>query len=618
MKKHEEHNGGIRLASPIPNKNHFGSGYNIDNIDKVFDIRLKENFKLFVSGPSRCGKTVFIAKLIENIQSFAKQPPTSIIYVYKVWQDKYDEMESLGVNFMKDSENIIDNIKSAAKGQPVLVIFDDLVGSKSLKNIADMFTVDARHMNISMVFLTQRLFVNDEYFRQISQNSDYFCLLKNPRNSSEIRNLAQQITPGNMILVDIYEDATVKPFSYLFLNLTQKCDESVKYLSDIFDDDVKVYTHEGKKFKKSIGEGNFRSFRLKEDMQRGIELKEFKPISKINNSNYIAPNWQRQNQNVYFQPIQNKAEKCIPCQHEDLNERHRKHAIKSETESTSINTLLPSNQYTQTIRPQYNSTATETDMLQHRLIQTTKPQQESIGIETSMNRDTDTQTDQMRYVNRGSNTYSMGNALGIQTDPIISSNRGSNTDLFGNTIAMQTESGGVSNTGTNTVETGEPTYRSQYARQIAAMPMDTTESSTLYHIPQQSISHTKPAGIEYRQTHGIENMERDVIDYQTQKPLHVPQPITHTEKLRQIESSTIYHIPQLSISHAQPPPLQYTQQKTMHTPIQSIQPSAISYTPVQSIQNTKPLAVTNSQPSALQYDQSRVIPQIQQAVIFTI
>merc|ERR1712082_320246 len=234
----------------------------------VFDIRLKENFKLFVSGPSRCGKTVFVAKLIENIQSFAKQPPTSIIYVYKVWQDKYDEMESLGVNFMKDSENIIDNIKSAAKGQPVLVIFDDLIGSKSLKNIADMFTVDARHMNISMVFLTQRLFVNDEYFRQISQNSDYFCLFKNPRNSSEIRNLAQQMTPGNMVLVDIYNDATVKPFSYL---------------SDLFDDDVKVYTHEGKKFKKSIGEGNFRSFRLKVDMQRGIELKEFKPISKINN-----------------------------------------------------------------------------------------------------------------------------------------------------------------------------------------------------------------------------------------------------------------------------------------------------------------------------------------------
>ena len=39
----------------------------------TFDIRLKENFKLFISGPSRCGKTVFVSKLIENIHTFAKK-----------------------------------------------------------------------------------------------------------------------------------------------------------------------------------------------------------------------------------------------------------------------------------------------------------------------------------------------------------------------------------------------------------------------------------------------------------------------------------------------------------------------------------------------------------------
>ena len=51
---------------------------------EVYDIRLKENFKLFVSGPSRCGKTVFVSKLLENIQAFSKQAPNLIIYVYKV------------------------------------------------------------------------------------------------------------------------------------------------------------------------------------------------------------------------------------------------------------------------------------------------------------------------------------------------------------------------------------------------------------------------------------------------------------------------------------------------------------------------------------------------------
>ena len=61
------------------------------NLTGVFDIRLKENFKLFVSGPSRCGKTVLISKLLENIHNFSRLPPKTVLYIYKVWQLKYDE-----------------------------------------------------------------------------------------------------------------------------------------------------------------------------------------------------------------------------------------------------------------------------------------------------------------------------------------------------------------------------------------------------------------------------------------------------------------------------------------------------------------------------------------------
>ena len=178
--------------------------------------------------------TVFVSKLFENIHTFAKLPPTNVIYVYKVWQLKFDEIMSLGVNFMEDNDNIVDDIKSTVSGQSILVIFDDLIGSSSLKSIANLFTVDARHMNISMVFLTQKMFVNCEHFRQISQNCDYFVIFKNPRNSSEIRTLAQQMTPGNLILVQIYMEATKIPFSYLFINLAQECDPRVKNIFLIY------------------------------------------------------------------------------------------------------------------------------------------------------------------------------------------------------------------------------------------------------------------------------------------------------------------------------------------------------------------------------------------------
>ena len=200
-----------------------------------FDIRLKENFKLFIAGPSRCGKTYFVSDLIENIETFSKQPPSTIVYVYKVWQTKFDEMRSIVHMFIPDNENIVNQLKDLVIGQPIFVIFDDLLNSTSLADISNLFTVDGRHMNMSMAFITQRMFVNNEHFRQISQNCDYFCVFKNPRNSSEIRTLAQQLTPGSLDLVDVYMEATKDPFTYLFINLTQECPPKVKYLSRLFD-----------------------------------------------------------------------------------------------------------------------------------------------------------------------------------------------------------------------------------------------------------------------------------------------------------------------------------------------------------------------------------------------
>ena len=206
----------------------------------MYDIRLKENFKLFLSGPSRCGKTFFVADLLQNLGTISKYPPTVIIYVYKTWQWKFDEMKHLVHVFLEDDENVVEKIKEYATGQSILVVFDDMINSKSLNTLAPLFTVDGRHMNMSLVFLTQRMFVNDEYFRQISQNCDYFIVFKNPRNSSEIRTLAQQITPGSLYLIKIYIEATKEPFSYLFINLTQECESEVKYLSQIFTKDHSV------------------------------------------------------------------------------------------------------------------------------------------------------------------------------------------------------------------------------------------------------------------------------------------------------------------------------------------------------------------------------------------
>ena len=199
---------------------------------KYFDIRLKENFKLFISGPSRSGKTVFVKKLIDDIDIFTHSPPTIITLVYKVFQPIYYNMNI--DHLVLDGDDLKERLINIANGEPMLIIFDDLINSNSLSDLANLFVVDGRHMNFSMVFISQKLFVNNDHYRQISLNCDYYVVFKNPRNALEIRNLASQMTPGKMELVTYYTEATKHPFSYLFINLTQECEYQVKYLSYLF------------------------------------------------------------------------------------------------------------------------------------------------------------------------------------------------------------------------------------------------------------------------------------------------------------------------------------------------------------------------------------------------
>lgn len=208
----------------------------------VFDLRLKKNFKLFLSGPSGCGKTTFISELIINLDQITVDPPKKVIYFYKEWQEKFTDMEhALGVNFVEDNDRIIDQIKDF--NVPALVIFDDMLNSTNLKAVAQLFTVFGRHLNLCLAFLTQRLFNNNDFFRQISQNSDYIGVFKNPRNSREIRTLASQITPNTLELLNIYQKATRDPYSYILINLTQEGIPQLKYISNVFSKKhvVKVY-----------------------------------------------------------------------------------------------------------------------------------------------------------------------------------------------------------------------------------------------------------------------------------------------------------------------------------------------------------------------------------------
>ena len=105
-----------------------------------------------------------------------------------------------------------------------------------------MFTRAAHHKPCFIIFIMQNLFPPGKDARTRSLNTHYYAILKNPRDKSQIEFLARQILPRQpKTLIDIFEAATEKPHSYLFLDLTQECPEEYRFRSNLFVKPMIIY-----------------------------------------------------------------------------------------------------------------------------------------------------------------------------------------------------------------------------------------------------------------------------------------------------------------------------------------------------------------------------------------
>lgn len=192
------------------------------------DLRLKSPFTAMIAAGTGSGKTWLMKRLIDGSNEVCTHPPEEILYCYGAWQPLFEEMT--GVTF---HEGLIDFGADVKKdGKHRWIIIDDLMEkAKANEDIKSLFTKYSHHYNISVFFLVQNLFAKE--LRTISLNTHYFFIFKNPRDSSNIIHLAKQLYPGNVnFLVESYRDATIKPFSYLLIDMKQNTDDRLRVIGN--------------------------------------------------------------------------------------------------------------------------------------------------------------------------------------------------------------------------------------------------------------------------------------------------------------------------------------------------------------------------------------------------
>lgn len=196
--------------------------------------KFRHPFTAICVGASFCGKTHYIAKLIEYKDVMITPKIERVIYSYKKYQPIFDTLKDVefvqGMNFELN------------KSIPTLLVIDDQM-TECNKKLTELFTVCAHHENTSIIFISQVLFFQDKAYRNACQNAMYMILFRSPRSKNQIANLARQMFPGSKAkgMVEAFEDATSKPYHNLIIDFKPDTPELVRLRSNCL-------PHEGKEF----------------------------------------------------------------------------------------------------------------------------------------------------------------------------------------------------------------------------------------------------------------------------------------------------------------------------------------------------------------------------------
>jgi len=135
-------------------------------------------FTAVVAGPTGCGKTAWVLKIIDHVREKIEPVPRKIWYYYGEHQPVFNNCPQ--VHFEEALPQLNDEMFDGR--QPTMIVVDDHMNDVN-QLVADILTKISHHRNISIIYVTQNLFDKNKYVRTISLNSHYLVVFENCRDA---------------------------------------------------------------------------------------------------------------------------------------------------------------------------------------------------------------------------------------------------------------------------------------------------------------------------------------------------------------------------------------------------------------------------------------------------
>ena len=203
-------------------------------------LPFKHPFTGICSGPTGCGKSQLVKRIILNITKMMRPLPQRIVWYYAEYQA---DLEAALKHLVEFREGCPEMDEYNHNTVPTLIIIDDLMedcGSELTK----LFIRGSHHRNLSVWFLMQNFFHQTKGLRTTTLNTQYVIFFKNPRDKQQIKTLARQMYDKDYLtMVSAFAQATAEPHGYLLVDMRQETPDHLRLRTKIIPgENFELYT----------------------------------------------------------------------------------------------------------------------------------------------------------------------------------------------------------------------------------------------------------------------------------------------------------------------------------------------------------------------------------------
>ena len=139
------------------------------------EFMFRHKFSLLVVGPTQCGKTFFVEKILTTDRIlYESKKPRRIWWYYSQWQDTYKVMQSsIGkeIQFFRGLPEFKEDLREIDPKFNNVLVFDDLMAQATDSPPVSLLFTQGRHRNASVILLLQNMFPKGKFNTDISRNA---------------------------------------------------------------------------------------------------------------------------------------------------------------------------------------------------------------------------------------------------------------------------------------------------------------------------------------------------------------------------------------------------------------------------------------------------------------